>query len=685
MEQDRMLFSNNRKVSIRQMKRLLFLEIFGVSSLLLPGILARICQTDGIFAIGLGAGLAAVLVRVLCALRLPHVTVSETPGQLYENVRPAGRILAVLYLLFFCLLGGFLLYLLTSMIENQLLDTGFLWIILLTLLAAGGYGVLRGIESRARIYEILFWFLMVPLLIMLVLAAKDVNVDYWLPVFACGWDRFFLGTAICFGFCLVSLLALCFLPHCAEPERVGPAAARAVVAAGILNIVLYLILLGVFQSKLLASLKYPVISLMAMAQIPGGLFQRQDALMVAIWFFCLFSLFHSALFYGLLQTKKISPQKLSKKSEGRGRISVVLVLTLAAALMCLLNGCSFKEPEQRMYPLALGIEKTEKGYQVRYACPDLGADGGGQGTKSPSGDLFASVEVSSLFEAEEYISQNTDKTLDFNHLKILLIDTRILRSNEEMEQMLTYFMDNKNLAWNTCVAAMDDSMEALFGDAVTPGKSLGTYLEDLLEGRPGIKKQAVVTVKHLISAYKNRNELFMIPQFEVKDQEPVIARYRIFDHMHDHGSIPAKDAWMGFLVQQAAGNVSMTLSDGTYVTIGDLKIERRMEEAEDGKHAGRTLPVQDLTVKGTLKISGSTILTAREKEQLRRQAQKELQLKLETFVNELSEKQYTDITDSYMKLAGLNRELWKSYRENPDAFEKKLYTRIQVELKSLRI
>ncbi len=685
MGQDRMLFSNNRKVSIRQMKRLLFLEIFGVSSLLLPGILARICQTDGIFAMGLGAALAAALVRFLCALRLPYVTVSESPGQLYAKTGPAGRVLAVFFLLFFCLLGGFLLFLLTSMIENQLLDTGFLWIILLTLLAAGGYGILRGIESRARIYEILFWFLMVPLGVMLVLAAKDVNVDYWLPVFACGWERFLLGTAVCFGFFLISLLALCFQPHCARPERVGHAAAGAVVAAGILNIVLYLILLGVFQSDLLASLKYPVISLMAMAQIPGGLFQRQDALMVAIWFFGLFSLFNSALFYGLIQTKKICPQKLQKKAEGRGRIGVVLLLVLIAALVCLLNGCSLKEPEQRMYPLALGIEKTEDGYQVRYACPDLGAAGGGQSTKSPSGDLFASVEVSSLFEAEERISQNTDKTLDFNHLKVLLLDARILRSQEEMEHLLTYFMENRNLAWNTCVAVMDGSMESMFDNSITLGKSLGTYLEDLLEGQQGIKKQAIVTVKHLISSCKNRNELFLIPQFGVKDQEPVITEYRIFDHMQDHGGIPAEDAWMGFLVQGEAVKASMTLPDGTYVTIGDLKIERCMEEEAFGIRVGEVRPVQNLTVKGTLKISGSTIFTSREKEQLRKRTQEELTGRLETFVNDLSEKQYTDITDSYLKLAGLNRELWRSYRENPDAFEKKLRTRIEVELKSLNV
>lgn len=63
MERERTLFSNNRKVSIRQMKRLLFLELFGISSLILPGLMARFCQTDGIFAIALGAAAAGGLIK----------------------------------------------------------------------------------------------------------------------------------------------------------------------------------------------------------------------------------------------------------------------------------------------------------------------------------------------------------------------------------------------------------------------------------------------------------------------------------------------------------------------------------------------------------------------------------------------------------------------------------------------
>ena len=43
------MFSENQKISIRQSRRLLILDLFGASSLLLPGLLAKNVGTDGIF------------------------------------------------------------------------------------------------------------------------------------------------------------------------------------------------------------------------------------------------------------------------------------------------------------------------------------------------------------------------------------------------------------------------------------------------------------------------------------------------------------------------------------------------------------------------------------------------------------------------------------------------------------
>ena len=442
-----------------------------------------------------------------------------------------------------------------------------------------------------------------------------------------------------------------------------------------------MILLGVYQADLLSSLKYPVISLMAMAQIPGGLFERQDALMAAIWFFSLFSLFNSFIFYGVLQTDGLHPPKEIKRSAGKGRIGIILFLMLAGAILCLLNGCSLKEPEQRMYPLALGISQADQGYDISYACPKLASDDSQK--DAATADTIETVTARSLFEAQEFVSEDTDKTLDFNHLKVLVLDIEILQREDKMEKLLGYFMENENMAWNTYVVAMDDDMEKIFDGKLDVGKSLGVYLEDMIQGREDLKTSAAVTVKSLVSQYRNRNEMILIPQLAMEEDEPVVAAYRIYSNMHDHGSIAAEDAWKAFLLQGQSKKVSMTLENGAYITVGDIKTDRNISLAENENVRQQKLPVQDLIIKGTLKVSGSTVVSNKEKEELASLAQIQMEQELNRFVKEQSRNNYTDITDSFLKLPGYQRELFLLYQNNPEAYGKIVSTNVQVRLKLL--
>ena len=45
------MFADNWKISLRQIKRLLILDIFGLSSLMLPRILSSMTGADGIFCL----------------------------------------------------------------------------------------------------------------------------------------------------------------------------------------------------------------------------------------------------------------------------------------------------------------------------------------------------------------------------------------------------------------------------------------------------------------------------------------------------------------------------------------------------------------------------------------------------------------------------------------------------------
>ncbi len=173
-------------------------------------------------------------------------------------------------------------------------------------------------EARIRIYEVLFWLLLVPLLVILVIACVSVRPVYWIHTSysLCGFAE---SCCESFLFFSISALLLLFQPHCRRPERAVKGVRGSLFLVFLLDAAVYLILLGIFQDGLLSQLDYPVITLMAVVKLPGEFFERQDAFMVGIWFFCLFALFHSLLFYGekLVCRKAAEPARTSGEGDIR--------------------------------------------------------------------------------------------------------------------------------------------------------------------------------------------------------------------------------------------------------------------------------------------------------------------------------------------------------------------------------
>lgn len=305
------MFADNFKISLRQIKRLLVLDIFGMSSLALPGIFSALTGADGMFCLLLGMAGGMML------LWLIGVNMKQFAGGYYDYMKDvtgqiAADIFMVFYFVYFVSLSGYVLYELTTLTLGWLLPEGSpVWIFILFLLLAV-YGSIRGIEGRARVYEIIFWFLGIPLLLMLALAVPKVNTSYWTPIAASDSTKLLEGSVSVLIF-LLPVSALLFLkPFCKTEERLASCGRGALFAVTGLNIVIYLILLGVFGQNAMGVLKYPVLTLMGMINLPGGFFTRQDVLMTAVWFFALFALLNTGIFQGSLVLKELCHE--SKKN-----------------------------------------------------------------------------------------------------------------------------------------------------------------------------------------------------------------------------------------------------------------------------------------------------------------------------------------------------------------------------------
>lgn len=118
------------------------------------------------------------------------------------------------------------------------------------------------------------------------------------------------------------LSSLLFLkPFCRNPEKTAGCGKKAVLTVTAVNAVIYLILIGTFGQNTVQVLERPVITLMSMVKLPGGLVPRQDVIMTAVWFFALFALLHTGVFQGTLILRELCREKKTNYS-----MLVVLVL-----------------------------------------------------------------------------------------------------------------------------------------------------------------------------------------------------------------------------------------------------------------------------------------------------------------------------------------------------------------------
>lgn len=305
------MFADNFKISLRQIRRLLVLDIFGMSSLMLPGIFSAMTGADGIFCLLLGMAGGALLLWLMGA------NMKHFDGGYYDYMKEmTGQIIAdifmVFYFLYFVTLSGYVLYDLTTLVLGWLLPDGSFMGISIVLLLLAVYSSVRGIEGRARVYEIIFWFLGVPLLLMLILALPEVNASYWTPIVASDGMQLLKGSTMVMIFLLPFSVLLFLKPFCKNTNKLASCGRRALLIVTFLNVLIYLILLGVFGQNAMGILKRPILTLMGMINLPGGFFTRQDVLMTAVWFFALFALLNTGIFQGGLVLKELCHE--SKKN-----------------------------------------------------------------------------------------------------------------------------------------------------------------------------------------------------------------------------------------------------------------------------------------------------------------------------------------------------------------------------------
>jgi spore germination protein KB len=312
--------------------RLFVFDFLGESTLVLPAQLAAASGKAGFFSILLGGLLGGLylwyLSRVLRGMGTDLVSFVQEKFPCW-----LGRILFGFLLVTFVGLAGYGAYLFADVMRYSLLPGESYTLILLVILVLAAYAVYAGIESRARVCEVLFVMLFVLLFLMLLVAAGTIDPQHfadWQELSAGAVARGSLPAALCF----IPLFLVLFFPAYVTKNSWGKmlrAVFGALWSAILVILALYAVLVGNFGTGALSTMRYPAVILMSSIPLRGSFLKRLDTFLIGIWFFTLFALVSVFLFYGQELLQNMWKKKKIVRSGTRWILAILLLLVFVAA------------------------------------------------------------------------------------------------------------------------------------------------------------------------------------------------------------------------------------------------------------------------------------------------------------------------------------------------------------------
>lgn len=729
------MFSENNQISGRQVFRLLTYDFLGMGTLLLPTMLADTAGRDGIFCILAGI-LTTFLYLKLLRYLLKGMKTSYPDFLKQKCGKVCGYVLWGGYFLYFILMASYTAYLFSTLMLNGLVENISFYLVLLLILLLAFYGMAGGIEGRARVYEILFWFLMIPLFLMLFAACREVKPAYWSPVFVADGKEVLSGSYyVLFCYSMVSIV-LFLKEYVADRKKCVGAAEKAVWFSGGVFAALYLILIGLFGVEALAQMKFPAVTMMSRVQVTGGFLKRTDAFMFSIWFFTLYAMLNSMVFYsGNLAAKVI--RDCGGYLEGKKRMLPYLILLLLVygvavlfyrnqqfldcvtfllwkigtpfvvgvpVLLCLTGRKPNRGMEERSSKENKDERKNHK-KKVRvvvlvcflFGCLFL------QGCNVAELEDKAFPVLLNIRDQDDF--QNVwlnheyagNKEVDYNHLKVVLIERSFLEKEAEVEDMLSMLEQEKEVPWNAYVMTTE-SCDRL---AQTEGELdvlLGNYLEELLENTSGIDQKAYPTLGMLYEERVNHLETLYIPFVDIEGEQsgaveddtekPQITAYEVWKRGRAAGLVDTDTARAAFFTQNFADDYTLQLAPELYVKVDAASC--RVKETEKIGAGGLTEQVVTVTVTGEGEILSGTVsasenpanseagntetnITNTSYEKMTRKKEQIINTRMEDYLNATAShalEKEIDITNSYRNLGADNRTWYFKYQNTPAAYEK---------------
>ncbi len=537
-------FAQNESISPRQLYRLYVFNLLGVGTLVLPNNLAKLGKY-GFISIALGVFMAWLFMWIVSEVREQKKSIYDRS---FGKTTHAKMLIYDLIIVIYELSqAAFLAWIFVKLIRDSLIPDESFTVVLLVIMAVCAYALSGGVECRARVYEVVFFFVLIPLAAMLLFALSDVRLDYLMIKDRVGVDfgiaDIFAGAYYVFA-ASISVFNILFVRERTASQIRWSVSKAILTYAGILFL-LYAVLLGSFGKYSLSEIEFPAVVLMSDVKIKGSFFKRADALMLSVWFFTLFSVLNMSLYYAVLRcenfaenTRKIiftfnkNQHSCSNKQFGSDRqkshdkekstmrswcIIFVIAVTVTLAyilesggeivkkylgfLLCIaipvivvltiglmLTGCSAVELEERCFPTLAAV--------------DIVAAATDETTDKEVVEFYYNMDKSYEPEYADDIKTAVDsfenrlsQKADTNHLKVILIGKTLRNDKAAYASFMEYCKTSKKFPRNTYVCIADDINDIF--------DNMGDYYEQKINKENHEDGEPIITLGTLLDDYTN--------------------------------------------------------------------------------------------------------------------------------------------------------------------------------------
>jgi spore germination protein (amino acid permease)/Ger(x)C family germination protein len=563
------MFSDNEKISLRQFKRIIVFDLFSISGLIIPRIAVDFAGRDGFSAIILGT-----IITLIYAAIIIFITKNLNENFMDYSIHNAGRlitfIIGALYIikLFACCVFATRLF--GEVINETLLVDTDPRLIIIMLLLISAYAASKGFEVRARIVEVLYFIVIVPLLIFLILGLRDADMSNLMPIFTeRPVDIVTGGYAVFLTFSLLELILFTapFIQvsktNVSKERSIFSYVVQALIIGGIMDILLFIITVGILGMEETKEKIWSTVSIIQLIKLPGGFIQRHDALIISLWMLSIFTIISGFIFYISYISKKIFhvstqnyliipiiilifgasvipmdaeknyeyfgkymmfigiPQsiilpllvvligKLRKMSNAKAVARSILILATLFTTISLTGCGDMTEIEDRNFVQAMGIDLEGEEIKVYYVMPDLEAITG-QSTKD-SEKLIVELKGKDFFEIEDEYQLQSSKRLDFRHIKAIVLGKDLAENSKQLDELLYYIENNYELARNTLVYLSEKNAKEIISLNGNVSGGIGQYLERLYRINLINIGKTEVSIGDLIYGKNSDNLIIKVP------------------------------------------------------------------------------------------------------------------------------------------------------------------------------